>query len=298
MDATPTDDQFVQQIAAARAEHTLPPGIQTLADELIQRTLALLFPHFARETATSEAEVRTEIEQLAELLTSLLVGQGIQDARAREICDAFIHSLPDLQDELSDDAIASYEADPAAESLDEVLIAYPGSLAMTYYRVAHRLHELGVALLPRLITELAHQHTGIDINPGATIGRSLAIDHGTGIVIGETAVIGDRVRLYQGVTIGALSVSKEFVSQKRHPTIGDDCIVYANASLLGGDTVIGENSVIGGNVWLTHAVPANSVVTHGATVQRRRMESEPLSPRIDFRNPEPATARQPPLSSR
>jgi serine O-acetyltransferase len=160
--------------------------------------------------------------------------------------------------------------------VDEVLLAYPGFLAITYYRIAHRLHRLGVELLPRLITELAHRQTGIDIHPGATIGHSLAIDHGTGIVVGETSVIGDRVRLYQGVTIGALSVRKEFASQKRHPTIGDDVVVYANASLLGGDTVIGPGSVIGGNVWLTHAVPAGSVVTHGATVERQRLPEEPL----------------------
>src|SRR5512143_1325750 len=144
---------------------------------------------------------------------------------------------------------------------------------MACYRMAHELGRLSVDLLPRLVTEAAHHRTGIDIHPGARIGRAFAIDHGTGIVIGETTVIGDRVRMYQGVTLGALSVRKELARQKRHPTIEDDVVIYANATILGGDTVIGAGSVIGGNVWLTHSVPPGSVVTHGATIERPR-ESE------------------------
>jgi serine O-acetyltransferase len=187
--------------------------------------------------------------------------------------------LPALEEALALDARATCDADPAAKGLDEVFLAYPGFFALACYRIAHALAGLGVSLLPRLITEFAHRETGIDIHPGARIGRSLAIDHGTGIVIGETTAIGDRVRLYQGVTLGALSVRKDLAQQKRHPTIEDDVIIYANATILGGDTVVGAASVIGGNVWLTHSVPAGSIVTHGATVERPRAADEPL---LDF----------------
>ena len=276
MDELPTGEAFIQHVAQAREAHTLPTAIQQRTEEFTRGTLALLFPHFATGDHHSEDDVRREVTELGRQLCDLLIGQGMTSDAAGEICSAFIDGLPELQRELADDAVATYEADPAARSVDEVLLAYPGALALVYYRIAHRLHVMGVELLPRLITECAHRLTGIDIHPGATIGRSLAIDHGTGIVIGETAQIGDHVHLYQGVTIGALSVRKEFASQKRHPTIGDNVTVYANASLLGGETVIGEDSVIGGNVWLTHAVPAGSVVTHAATIQRRRMKDEPL----------------------
>jgi len=276
MEPLPPADQFIQHVAQARRDHALPPGIEHRTEEFTRRTLALLFPHFAAADRASEDQVRREVIELGRHLCDLLVGQGMPSDHAGEICSAFIEDLPTLQRELQDDAVATYEGDPAARSVDEVLLAYPGALALTYYRIAHRLHELGVELLPRLITEHAHRLTGIDIHPGATIGRSLAIDHGTGIVIGETAKIGDHVHLYQGVTIGALSVRKELARQKRHPTIGDNVVVYANASLLGGETVIGADSIIGGNVWLTHAVPSGSVVTHGATVQRRRTLDEPL----------------------
>jgi serine O-acetyltransferase len=209
-------------------------------------------------------------------LESFLVAQGQTSEDATCTGGAFLARLPDLKEGLDFDARATYEADPAARSVDEVLLAYPGFFALASYRIAHALAELGVTLLPRLITEFAHRTTGIDIHPNARIGRSLAIDHGTGIVVGETTVIGDRVRLYQGVTLGALSVRKELAQQKRHPTIEDDVVIYANATILGGDTVIGAGSVIGGNVWLTHSIPPGSVVTHGATIERPRVAEEPL----------------------
>jgi serine O-acetyltransferase len=155
--------------------------------------------------------------------------------------------------------VAAYEGDPASKYHDEIIFSYPGLFAITVYRIAHQLQEQGVPLIPRMMTEYAHGLTGIDIHPGVEIGESFFIDHGTGVVIGETTVIGNRVRIYQGVTLGALSLSKEEVEQlrtrKRHPTIEDDVIIYANATILGGDTVIGARSVIGGNVWLTESVP-------------------------------------------
>jgi serine O-acetyltransferase len=166
---------------------------------------------------------------------------------------------------LEDDVQASYDGDPAARSLDEIIFSYPGLEAITVYRLAHELWELKVPLLPRIMTEIAHSTTGIDIHPGARIGHSFFIDHGTGVVIGETSAIGDRVRIYQGVTLGALSFPKDDTGQlvrgrKRHPTIEDDVTIYAGATILGGESVVGRGSTIGGNVWLTHSVPPNSIV--------------------------------------
>ena len=165
---------------------------------------------------------------------------------------------------LAKDVRAAYEGDPAAKSYDEIIFSYPGLFAVTVYRLAHQLLEQGVPLMPRIMTEYAHSQTGIDIHPGAHIGESFFIDHGTGVVVGETTEIGDRVRLYQGVTLGALSLPREEVdslrAKKRHPTIEDDVIIYAGATILGGDTVIGARSVIGGNVWLTESVPPDTKV--------------------------------------
>jgi serine O-acetyltransferase len=185
------------------------------------------------------------------------------------VADAFVNELPNVHDALIMDATATCEADPAARSIDEVILAYPGLRALACYRFAHQLWGSGVPLLARLISEIAHRTTGIDIHPAAAIGRAIAIDHGTGIVIGETSVIGDRVRLYQGVTLGALSVRKDLATTRRHPTIEHDVVIYANATILGGSTVVGHSSVIGGNVWLTHSVPPHSVVTNVAVSERR-----------------------------
>jgi serine O-acetyltransferase len=182
---------------------------------------------------------------------------------------AAVAELPSVYDALLEDARATHDGDPAAASVDEVIAAYPGFYATACYRVAHVLHRHGVPLVPRLVTEYAHRETGIDIHPGATIGRAFAVDHGTGVVIGETAVLGDRVRLYQGVTLGALAVAKQLARVKRHPTLEDGVVVYANATILGGDTVVGAGSVVGGNVWLTRSVPPGSVVTHTSQVARR-----------------------------
>ena len=176
------------------------------------------------------------------------------------IANGFVNSLDDVKGQLLADAEYIEANDPATSCLEEVVIAYPGFFAIAVYRLAHRLHLLGVPLLPRIMTEFAHSQTGIDIHPGATIGSPFFIDHGTGIVVGESAVIGQRVKLYQGVTIGALSVSKEMARVKRHPTIDNDVVIYAGATILGGKTTIGRNSIIGGNVWLTQSVPPYSVV--------------------------------------
>ena len=179
---------------------------------------------------------------------------------AEEQAMVFLRQIPNLRVRLSSDAQAAYDGDPAAKSIDEVIFAYPAILAISIYRLAHELNLQGIPLLPRIMTEHAHTITGIDIHPGATIGNGFFIDHGTGVVIGETTKIGNHVKLYQGVTLGALSFAKDdegrmVRGRKRHPTIEDDVVIYAGATILGGETIIGRGSVIGGNVWLTRSVP-------------------------------------------
>ncbi len=183
---------------------------------------------------------------------------------ADQITTRLCASLPALRQKLLLDVRAAYEGDPAATGTDEVVFSYPGVTAVFVYRVAHRLRELGAVIVPRMMAELAHSATGIDIHPGAEIGDSFFIDHGTGVVIGETTIIGARVRLYQGVTLGALSLTADEVAklrhQKRHPTIEDDVVIYANATILGGNTVIGRGTVVGGNSWITQSLRAAIVV--------------------------------------
>ncbi len=267
-------DAFVQRVVTARSGYSLPVQATRQAEDFANAALALLFPHYAPACGALTAEVETELDQLQHRLDGFLKVQGLTPARAAATWDGVVAGLPALAERLELDARATADADPAAQSVDEVLLAYPGFFAMACHRLAHLLAEQGVELLPRLIGEFAHRQTGIDIHPGAQIGRELAIDHGTGIVIGETTIIGDRVRLYQGVTLGALNVRKELAQRKRHPTIADDVVIYANATILGGDTVIGAGSIIGGNVWLTHSVAPGSVVTHGGTIERQRQSQE------------------------
>jgi serine O-acetyltransferase len=257
-------------VSAEREDCRLPLRADAEAREIVDSALALLFPHFAPDRRTGAAAVIGEIARLEGWIRCFLAGLGGDDPG---LARAFTAELPDIQDALKLDAEATCAADPAATGVDEVILAYPGFYALACYRLAHRLRGLGVPLLPRLITERAHRVTGIDIHPGATIGRAIAIDHGTGIVIGETSVVGDRVRLYQGVTLGALSVRKELVQTRRHPTVEDDVVIYANATILGGDTVVGHSSVIGGNVWLTHSVPPYSVVTNVKVSERRSADA-------------------------
>jgi serine O-acetyltransferase len=181
---------------------------------------------------------------------------------AERITDGLIAALPELRALLMTDVRAAFEGDPAATGADEVVFSYPGIAAICVYRIAHKLYQLGAAIVPRMMTELAHSETGIDIHPAATIGEGFFIDHGTGVVIGETSVIGNRVRIYQGVTLGALSLptgkARALATAKRHPTIEDEVIIYANATILGGETVIGKGAVIGGNSWITESVPARA----------------------------------------
>ena len=205
-----------------------------------------------KKTTTKKGDLRKHYVNLLSCFTK----------RNEEVTDEFLDNLNCIKETLNSDAKYILESDPAAKQLIEVIAIYPGFFAIFCYRIANYLAKLSVPLLPRMMTEFAHRQTGIDIHPLATIGCPLSIDHGTGIVIGETTVIGNNVKMYQGVTLGALSVNKSKASKKRHPTIEDDVILYAGCTILGGGTVIGEKSIIGGNVWLTESVPAGSIVYH------------------------------------
>ncbi|GAA4732141.1 serine O-acetyltransferase EpsC [Flavisolibacter ginsenosidimutans] len=225
-------------------------------------------------------QTEAEYKRLKSNLALLLAETSKNEAEVETIANTFFAELPHLYKILLQDAQAILDFDPAAQSIAEVVVAYPGFFATVVYRLSHQLWKQGVKLLPRLFTEFAHSKTGIDIHPGARIGTAFAIDHGTGIVVGETTVIGSNVKLYQGVTLGALNVAKELARSKRHPTIEDEVVIYSGATILGGETVIGKGSIIGGNVWLTYSVPSNSVVYHKSEIKIK--DKNPFPEPINF----------------
>ena len=247
--------------------------------ELVDHLFRLVYPGYFRERkvkiynpknsfAVTVEDVFYHLNKLVTLALDFcrLRGTMTYEQRRKEsyrICKAFFEKLPTIRGYIETDLLAAFDGDPAAGCLEEIILAYPGLTAVTVNRLAHELYLLKVPVIPRLMTEYAHTQTGIDIHPGATIGKYFFIDHGTGIVIGETAVIGDHVKIYQGVTIGALSTrgGQKLSGKKRHPTIGDNVTIYAGASILGGDTVIGDNSVIGGNTFITSSVPPETRVS-------------------------------------
>ncbi len=252
---------------------------KTAVYRFVEELLALLFPHFSEQAQyLSEEEIKGKISFLRRQLTNILHPlEGRMQNSAAGVADIFFEQLPQTYGLLWKDAEAIYQGDPAAENLDEVISAYPGFYAIYAYRVAHIFYKAGVPIFPRLITEYAHYKTGVDIHPGAQIGHSFFIDHATGIVIGETTEIGNNVKIYQGVTIGALSVSKNLAQKKRHPTIEDNVIIYSSATILGGQTVIGHDSIIGGNVWLTKSVPPYSIVYNTSEIRvRSKLENEQM----------------------
>ncbi len=261
-----------------RKEHKVIKPIKVEAQKFINDLMQLLFPHFTTDIYYTEEDIESKLVLLKRNLKSLLILLNNNSLENIEkISNNFFEEIQEINNELWKDANAIFEGDPAAHNVDEVILAYPGFRAIAIYRFAHVLFKLGVSILPRILTEYAHQDTGIDIHPGAKIGHSFFIDHGTGIVIGETCEIGNNVKIYQGVTLGALSVDKKLAQTKRHPTINDDVIIYAQAVILGGNTIVGKNSIIGGNVWLTESVPNNSIVHHKSEVRLRNTnEPEPL----------------------
>lgn len=225
--------------------------------------MQFLFPTLAEQHFESKEALNLYGEGLQNMLSQIMMGmEKALPSSAQELAAEVMRELPYIYELLVQDASAIAEGDPAAQSLEEVTRTYPGFKAVAVHRVAHVLYQLRVPLLPRVLSEYAHAKTGIDIHPGASIGSHFCIDHGTGVVIGETTVIGKYVKVYQGVTLGALSVDKAMAKMKRHPTIEDHVVIYAGATILGGNTVIGTRSIIGGNVWLTESVPAYSRVYH------------------------------------
>jgi serine O-acetyltransferase len=248
--------------------------------DIINRLKEILFPGYFTRGKLDPVNLRYSMGESASALFDMLsdqIGRSVRhdcfrygqlcsecDEKGHEIALKVLEDIPSIRRVLATDVQAAYQGDPAAKSYDEIIFSYPGIFAIMVYRVAHRLFEYNVPLLPRIMTEYAHSVTGIDIHPGAEIDESFVIDHGTGIVIGETTNIGQNVRVYQGVTLGALSIPKdsadEYRGKKRHPTIEDEVIIYSGATILGGDTIIGARSVIGGNVWLTESVPADTTV--------------------------------------
>jgi serine O-acetyltransferase len=239
-----------------------------LAEQFIDQVFNFLFlPNKKQQQQASDLE--KELNLLRGHFSSLVYDVVRKQDKAEEMTALFFDAIPVLYARLRKDAEALLAFDPAARSVEEVLVAYPGFYATAVYRLSHQLWEQGVEILPRLFTEYAHSKTGVDIHPGAHIGDSFCIDHGTGIVIGETTVIGNNVKIYQGVTLGALQVSKDGATTKRHPTIEDNVTIYSGATILGGKTVIGRDSIIGGNVWLTYSVPSFSVVYHRSEVKVR-----------------------------
>lgn len=250
-----------------------------LAAEFADRLFQFLFG-YSKKRLNGHQEIENEFRLLKSHLQTLLQ-EVIHEADVIEkATDAFFEAIPGIYHTLLDDANAILRTDPAAKSIEEVLMAYPGFYATAIYRVAHQLLLSEVPVIPRLLTEHAHSQTGIDIHPGAVIGKAFAIDHGTGLVIGETTVIGDHVKIYQGVTLGALSVDKARASKKRHPTVEDNVIIYSGSTILGGDTVIGRDSIIGGNVFLTYSIPSSSVVYHKSEIKVK--DNNPFPEPLNF----------------
>jgi len=254
---------------------TLPDKAK--AEQWIEETFKWLFC-IGQEYADYGYFIEKE-KQLWDWFSELLLHSDLDKDKITQIIDNLKSNVILLHDKLEDDLKAIFEFDPAAKSRNEVLISYPGFFAIAVYRLANFLWKSEVPVLPRLFSEYVHGKTGIDIHPGATIGERFFIDHGTGIVVGETAIIGDDVKIYQGVTLGALIVRKEEASVKRHPTIGNQVTIYANATILGGQTLIGNGSIIGGNVWITNSIPENSLVYHKSevTIKSKNPFPEPLN---------------------
>lgn len=257
-------NSFVSKIHRAHQECSDCPSPKVI-QQFFEEVLGLLFPEYSVQKIKDESEVEQKLAASQFTLEVILQRNNqLHGQNGKELAAEFLNRLEKVYDWIHLDVDAMYSGDPAAKSRTEILRSYPGFYAIAAYRIAHELHMLGIKLIPRMITEIAHSRTGIDIHPGAKIGKYFCIDHGTGVVIGETTVIGEHVKIYQGVTLGALSVAKADADSKRHPTIEDHVVIYAGATILGGETVIGKGSTIGGNVWLTKSVAAGSKVYYQA----------------------------------
>ncbi len=260
-------EQFFNQIGQFKknAQGKIPS--LAISNALLQKIIGLLFPILIEDQ--EETSVEKKAEDVSALLAKTLEQLSYSAVEVEEKNREFMSALPSIYQNILLDAEAIYMGDPAAESVEEVVVTYPGFYTIMVHRIAHQLYLQRIPILPRLFSEHAHGKTGIDIHPAAQIGKSFCIDHGTGIVIGETTTIGNNVKLYQGVTLGALSVDKAEAGTKRHPSIEDNVTIYAGATILGGKTLVGHNSVIGGNVWLTSSVEPYSTVLNQSAVSVR-----------------------------
>jgi len=277
---TDTKDILEKLAALDISEGRNYAGLRENTEHALHYLLAAMFPDFIcpdPDCPESEHTAAAYIIKAEKYLAAALSYVTDSDHAGRTVQE-LMTSLPSIKEVLMSDVISAYEGDPAAKSTDEVIITYPAFTAIGVYRIAHELYLRKIPMVPRIMTEYAHRRTGIDIHPGATIGRSFFIDHGTGVVIGETTTIGEHVKLYQHVTLGARSfeVSDDgslVKGIKRHPDIGNNVVIYAGATILGGDTRIGDDCVIGGNVWLTHSVPAGETViaSHSKPVRRKNI---------------------------
>lgn len=259
-----TTEYLLRQIHEEYRLNARPLPNRQKAQQWLDGLMELLFPSTYHEIFSG-----LEIKRLELLLWELLDPIKNEIDSVEDTASSFFKQIPTVFKILQKDALAILSFDPAAGSVEEVVASYPGFYAISAYRLSHVLYRLQVPILPRILSEYAHSKTGIDINPGAVIGSSFFIDHGTGVVIGETCVLGENVKIYQGVTLGALNASKSDANVKRHPTIEDNVVIYAGTTILGGKTVIGHDSVIGGNVWLTDSVPPYSLVYHKSEIRVR-----------------------------
>ena len=286
-------DEILEDYQHQRSIDKLNPFVHPDKDtviDIIYKLLRIAYPGYSRDKSYRIYNARHNLSMLIEdvmynlnkQIAIVLRGQMDEqqaESRAQEISLQFFRAIPSVRAVSQTDVEAFYDGDPAAYSTDEIIFCYPGLFAVTVYRLAHVLYTLGVPMLPRIMTEHAHSVTGIDINPGATIGHYFFIDHGTGSVVGETTVIGDHVKIYQGVTLGALTTrgGQSLRGRKRHPTIEDNVTIYAGASILGGETVIGRDCVIGSNVFITHSIPESTTVSvKSQELQFKSRKTEPF----------------------
>ena len=271
---------FAKRLSEYTSQYCVEMPSVKQTHDFVDIMIDTLFP-IKRNCHIDEGEIALEMDRCAIRLKELLYSiRKMLDQSPDELAEAFMSKVPEVFEQLVNDAESLTLFDPAASCVEEIILSYPGFYCITVYRLAHILYQLGVPVLPRVMAEYAHGQTGIDIHPGASIDTPFFIDHGTGIVIGETAVIGKNVKLYQGVTLGALTVEKKMAKTKRHPTIEDNVVIYAGSTILGGQTVIGKNTVVGGNTWITESVLPHSVVYRNHRVVIR--DSKDFDAPIDF----------------
>lgn len=269
--------EFIQQLFK---EHQDAPkcAAPSVVEAWFKNFIGILFPGFCNVQYTSQEQLNQAlVNSEKELFDILLCNDCLKNEQIIALANDFFNQVENIKNLLQKDIQALYDGDPAAKSFAEIIRSYPGFYAISAHRVAHQLYKMNVQLIPRIISENAHSKTGVDIHPGATIGEYFCIDHGTGVVIGETTTVGNNVKIYQGVTLGALSVENRNIQHKRHPTIEDGVIIYAGATILGGNTIVGKNSIVGGGVWLTKSTPENSKVYYRARMSNAEGEIDTIT---------------------